>query len=60
MGQKLPVFTTRYIIKNSIEETIMKIQERKTQLARLTFKEKISREEMQQERLDELRELFRG
>ncbi|RKO97228.1 P-loop containing nucleoside triphosphate hydrolase protein [Caulochytrium protostelioides] len=39
MGQTRPVETTRYIAKDTVEDNIIKLQERKTQLAKMTFRE---------------------
>jgi hypothetical protein len=53
LGQKKPVTTVRYIMADSFEEKILKIQEKKTDLANMTMEQgkRRSKEEMSQERI---------
>lgn len=69
LGQTRPVQTIRFIARGTIEENMVALQERKMELARMTFKEgtdeggsttkKAQKEAMQEQRLAELRNLFR-
>jgi SNF2 family DNA or RNA helicase len=57
LGQTKPVHVTRFIIKDSIEERIMELQERKKMLAQGALGAGSS--ELRQIRIEELRLLFR-
>jgi SNF2 family DNA or RNA helicase len=54
IGQEKPVTTVRYIMANSFEEKILKIQEKKTDLANITMgqEKKRTKEEITKERLE--------
>eukprot|EP00268_Persea_americana_P053172 TRINITY_DN5999_c0_g1_i6.p1 TRINITY_DN5999_c0_g1~~TRINITY_DN5999_c0_g1_i6.p1 ORF type:complete len:172 (+),score=41.81 TRINITY_DN5999_c0_g1_i6:796-1311(+) len=58
IGQKKAVKVVRLIVKNSIEDRILELQERKKDLTRVAFGKKGS-EELKQMRLDELRTIMR-
>jgi SWI/SNF-related matrix-associated actin-dependent regulator of chromatin subfamily A3 len=59
MGQKRNVVATRYLIKNSIEETMLKIQERKRELANMSLSQSLSKKELHDRKMDDLREIFK-
>jgi len=56
IGQNRPVFVTRFIIEDSIEERILKLQERKRDLAKGALNENV---EYSKIKLDELNLLFK-
>ncbi|KAG0077541.1 hypothetical protein BGZ90_006972 [Linnemannia elongata] len=60
LGQTKPVDVVRFIIKESIEENILELQKRKTELSEMTFAEKLSKQEVLKRRLDDLKYLFQG
>jgi len=66
MGQTLPVQCIRFIVRDSIEESMVETQERKRRLVNMTFKddeEKGSRkgkEELARERIQNMRNLLFG
>ncbi|KAG0246355.1 hypothetical protein BGX31_002966 [Mortierella sp. GBA43] len=60
LGQTEPVDVVRFIIKESIEESILELQKRKTELSEMTFAEKLSKQEVMKRRLEDLRCLFQG
>ncbi|ORZ08775.1 SNF2 family N-terminal domain-domain-containing protein [Lobosporangium transversale] len=60
LGQTKPVDVVRFIIKGSIEENILELQKRKTELSEMTFAEKLSKQEVMKRRLEDLRYLFQG
>ena len=57
LGQTRDVVITRFVIKNSIEERILELQERKKMLAQGALG--MSNKELRQVRFEELRQLFR-
>lgn len=58
IGQEKEVTTVRYIMRGSFEEQILKLQERKKELADLTINSrKVSRQELNASRLARLRDL---
>ncbi|CAJ0858724.1 15922_t:CDS:10 [Entrophospora sp. SA101] len=59
LGQTAPVDTIRFIIKDSVEENILKLQSRKLKLAELTLSQKLSKKEIAQRRLEDLKVLFK-
>ncbi|CAG8459543.1 16375_t:CDS:10 [Acaulospora morrowiae] len=59
LGQTCAVDTVRFIIRNSVEEFILKKQERKLQLAELTLSEKLSKQEITKMRMMDLISLFK-
>ena len=68
LGQTRPVQTIRFIAKGTIEENMVALQQKKMELARMTFNEKDETEAMSskaqkqalmEERLAELKNLFR-
>ncbi|KAF9975056.1 hypothetical protein BGZ73_001416 [Actinomortierella ambigua] len=60
LGQTKPVDVIRFIINDSIEGNILELQKRKTELAEMTFSEKLSKQEVLKRRLEELKYLFHG
>ncbi|KAF5352754.1 hypothetical protein D9756_006061 [Leucocoprinus leucothites] len=58
LGQTKPVFSTKFIISQSIEESMLKIQARKNRLADLTLGTRTKAEILEQ-RMEELKELFK-
>ena len=59
LGQKRDVEISRYIMNDSIEDGILKMQERKMKLADLSLERKLSKGEEATNRINELRELFK-
>ncbi|KAJ3037581.1 hypothetical protein HDV00_001468 [Rhizophlyctis rosea] len=57
LGQTRPVSVFRIVIRNTIEERVMQLQEKKRKLARKAFGEKKSTEEVRATRLEDLRAL---
>ena len=54
----MPVQTIRFVIQKSIEERMLVIQKRKTDLALLSLGQTLTKAEVTKRRLDELRELY--
>ena len=60
LGQKREVTTTRYIMENSFEENMLKLQRKKQNLADLSMNRgKLDKAEAAKQRMEELRSLFR-
>ena len=60
LGQKREVTTTRYIMENSFEENMLKLQQKKQNLADLSMSRgKLDKTEAAKHRMEELRSLFR-
>ncbi|KAK5116605.1 hypothetical protein LTR85_009230 [Meristemomyces frigidus] len=59
LGQKRDVEITHYIMNDSVEEGILKLQKRKEDLAKLTMESKMSKVEEAKKRIEELRDLFK-
>ena len=59
LGQKRDVEIVHFVMRDSVEESILKLQEKKTKLAQLSMEKKMTRSEEAQKRLEELRELFK-
>ncbi|TFY59845.1 hypothetical protein EVJ58_g5522 [Rhodofomes roseus] len=61
LGQTRPVLTVKFIIENSIEDRLLEVQRKKTELANMTLGgSSFSKAEMLHRRLEELSELFGG
>ncbi|KIJ45051.1 hypothetical protein M422DRAFT_29907 [Sphaerobolus stellatus SS14] len=58
LGQTKPVTTVKLIIEKSIEERLLKVQQRKTELANMTLSQNLTKAELHQRRLEELSTLF--
>ncbi|CAG8684527.1 7019_t:CDS:2, partial [Acaulospora colombiana] len=58
LGQVNPVVATKFIIRNSIEERLLQVQQKKADLAKLTLGKPLSKQELQQRRLAELHDLL--
>jgi SNF2 family DNA or RNA helicase len=59
LGQERDVFIKHYIMSESVEEGILKLQKKKEDLAKFTLERKMSRLEESKKRIEELRELFK-
>ena len=59
MGLKRNVIATRYMIEDSIEESMLKIQERKRELANMSLNQSLSKKELHDRKMDDLREIFK-
>ncbi|KAI1823124.1 SNF2 family N-terminal domain-containing protein [Xylaria intraflava] len=61
LGQKRPVRTVRYIMRNSIEEKMLALQEKKTKLASLSMDRNrvMDKSEAAKQKLMDLRDLFK-
>ncbi|KAM0756492.1 hypothetical protein T439DRAFT_376672 [Meredithblackwellia eburnea MCA 4105] len=58
LGQTMPVQTIRYIIQNSIEQNMLKIQQRKMELANMSIGQTLSKSELARRRLEDLKLLM--
>lgn len=59
LGQNRDVEITHFIMAESVEEALVKLQDKKMKLARLSMEKKRSRPEEAKRKIDELRELFK-
>ncbi|CAH7677612.1 SNF2 family N-terminal domain-domain-containing protein [Phakopsora pachyrhizi] len=59
LGQTKPVRMIRYIISGSIEQNLLEIQKRKTELANMSLGQTLSKAELAKRRLEDLSILFR-
>ncbi|EFQ99315.1 transcription termination factor 2 [Nannizzia gypsea CBS 118893] len=59
IGQKREVTTIQFIMNDSIEEKITELAKRKQKLADMSLNRKMDRRELQKERLEEYRSLFK-
>jgi SWI/SNF-related matrix-associated actin-dependent regulator of chromatin subfamily A3 len=57
LGQTRPVITIKLVIENSIEDRLLIVQKRKEALANMTLSH-VTKAEVMQRRLDELKQLF--
>lgn len=60
LGQTRPVTTVRLIIEKSIEDRLLAVQRKKTELANMTLSQNYSKAEILQRRMEELNQLFGG
>ncbi|KAF9015548.1 SNF2 family N-terminal domain-containing protein [Cyathus striatus] len=58
LGQTRPVTTVKLIIENSIEDRLLEVQKKKTELANMTLGQGTTKAELLQRRMDELAQLF--
>ncbi|KAI0322699.1 SNF2 family N-terminal domain-containing protein [Amylostereum chailletii] len=58
LGQTRPVTTIKLIIENSIEDRLLEVQRKKTELANMTLSGAVSKAELSQRRMEELQRLF--
>lgn len=58
LGQTRPVTTVKLIIENSIEDRLLEVQRKKTELANMTLGQNISKAELLHRRMEELQQLF--
>ncbi|KAF3903147.1 hypothetical protein ABW21_db0206917 [Orbilia brochopaga] len=59
LGQEREVWCTRYIMENSFEEKIVALQKKKQRIADLSMTQGKSKRQRAQDKIDDLRELFR-
>jgi len=62
LGQERPVMITRYIMKDSFEESVLVLQKKKMNLANISLDKdqmKMNKKESAKQRMEELRSLFR-
>ena len=59
LGQKRDVDIKHYIMRDSVEEKILKLQEKKEKLAKLSMEKKMSKSDEAKKRIEELRDLFK-
>ena len=59
LGQRRDVEIVHYIMRASVEETILGLQEKKEKLARLSLEGRVSKSEEAKARIEELKELFK-
>lgn len=57
LGQKRPVLATKLMVKDSVEERLDKIQQKKQNLAKLSLRN-MTRKELMEQKADELATLF--
>ncbi|MBW0485311.1 hypothetical protein O181_025026 [Austropuccinia psidii MF-1] len=60
LGQTKPVRMTRYIITGSVEQNMLEIQKRKTELANMSLVQTLSKLELSKRRVEDLHILFQG
>lgn len=58
LGQKRPVVSTKFIIKETIEGRMLEVQKRKAELAKLSLSQTISKKDLHERRLEDLKMLF--
>ncbi|KAG0704108.1 P-loop containing nucleoside triphosphate hydrolase protein [Suillus ampliporus] len=58
LGQTRPVTTVKLIIENSIEDRLLEVQRKKTELANMTLGQNFSKADMLQRRMEEPNQLF--
>lgn len=54
LGQTKEVATIRFVIKATIEESILKLQKRKTDLANMSLGQTMSKAELRKQRLEDM------
>jgi SNF2 family DNA or RNA helicase len=59
LGQKREVEIVHFIMKESVEEALLRLQDKKTKLATLSMDKKKTKSEEAKKRIEELRELFK-
>jgi SNF2 family DNA or RNA helicase len=59
LGQKREVEIVHFIMKESVEEALLRLQDKKTKLAKLSMDKKKTKSEEAKKRMEELRELFK-
>ena len=59
LGQKREVKIVHYIMADSVEEGILKLQKRKEDLAKFTLERKMSKADEAKKRIEELKDLFK-
>ncbi|KAI7957589.1 hypothetical protein MJO28_004684 [Puccinia striiformis f. sp. tritici] len=59
LGQTKPVRMIRYIISGSVEQNMLEIQKRKTELANMSLGQTLSKEELAKRRVEDLHILFK-
>ena len=59
LGQEREVEIVHFIMKGSVEEALLKLQDKKTKLASLSMDKKKTKSEEAKKRIEELRELFK-
>ncbi|KAI5357744.1 putative helicase, P-loop containing nucleoside triphosphate hydrolase, SNF2-like domain superfamily [Septoria linicola] len=59
LGQTRPVFIKHFIMNDSVEEGILKLQRKKEALAQISMDKKKNKAEENKARMDDLRELFK-
>ena len=59
LGQEREVEIVHFIMQGSVEEALLKLQEKKTKLASLSMDKKKTKSEEAKKRIEELRELFK-
>jgi len=60
LGQVNPVVSIKFIIENSIEQRLLEVQQKKADLAKMTLGKPLSKQDLQQRRLEELQNLLGG
>lgn len=60
LGQTRPVTTVKLIIEKSIEDRLLAVQRKKTELANMTLSQNYTKAEILQRRMEELNQLFGG
>jgi SWI/SNF related-matrix-associated actin-dependent regulator of chromatin subfamily C len=59
LGQTRPVFIKHFVMKESVEEGILKLQRKKEKLAQISLDKKKSKVEENKQRMEDLKELFK-
>lgn len=58
LGQTRTVTSIKYVVKNSIEEKMLVVQQKKSDLAKLSLNQSISKKDLHERRLEDLKLLF--
>ncbi|KIM24131.1 hypothetical protein M408DRAFT_331903 [Serendipita vermifera MAFF 305830] len=58
LGQVNQVVATKFIIEDSIEQRLLEVQQKKADLAKMTLGKPLSKQELQQRRMEELQNLL--
>ena len=58
LGQTRTVTSIKYVVKHSIEEKMLVVQQKKSDLAKLSLNQSISKKDLHERRLEDLKLLF--
>ncbi|KAJ9107742.1 hypothetical protein QFC21_001203 [Naganishia friedmannii] len=58
LGQTRSVTSIKYVVKNSIEEKMLQVQQRKSELVKISLNQSVSKKDLHERRLEDLKLLF--